>query len=110
PFSGLRRSVGQARGEVAQDGQTRVGRSRRARARYGVAVDPAHGTQALAVAPTQRLHRQGQAGLRLDDAGQVELIVVVEVQVEIIGAQLPAFAFTRPGHRLGVHVRVRAPR
>src|SRR2546428_4957118 len=79
---------GQSTGQVLEDGEPRVGRSDGARALDEVAVAAARRAQAAAIRAAERLHRQLEARLGLDELYEVERVVRVEVQLEIVGAQL----------------------
>src|ERR1051326_1632587 len=102
---GLLRSLLVAARERLQDRQARVRRALGARAGIEVAVRAAHGAQPAAGRIAERLHRQRERRLRLDDTVEVDPIVDVEVGVEIVAPELRAVHARGLRREAEVHLR-----
>src|SRR5262249_30024119 len=95
-------SLVQSRGEILECGQARIGRPLGARAAREVPVGAARGAEPAAVLTAERLHRQRERRLTLDEPREIDLVVVVEVEVEVVGSELHAVSRRRAGDEAGV--------
>src|SRR5216117_2822569 len=102
--------VWQPCGQVLEDGQTRVRRSRRARARDHVSIAAAEGTEPKAPFAAERLHGKGEGGFRLDQRAEIELVLFVEVDVQVVGKELDGVAGGRTRNQAHVDRRRRRRR
>src|SRR5438876_5299065 len=80
--------TGQSTGQVLQDGEAGVGSSAGARTFDHVAVAAACRAEATTIRAAERLHRQREGRLGLDQLRQVERVVRVEVELQVVGAEL----------------------
>jgi hypothetical protein len=57
-----------------------------------VHIDPAAGTQATAVGPTERLNREAQQDVFAQEPGEIEAIVLKSIYIHLLGGQLNLLA------------------
>src|SRR3990170_4288269 len=97
---------GQPVGQALERRPPRVGGGR-AGARGRVPVRAARRAETAAALAAERLHRQSQRGLGLEQGVEIDLVVFVDVRLEVVPAQLALLApHGRAGHEARVHVGV----
>src|SRR2546426_5835890 len=94
-----------SRREVSEHGQPRVGRAIPASAGHHVPVAAADGAEAQTVLAAEWLHGERQRRLRFDQDVEVELVLLVELHVEVIGGELDVVRGGRARDHPHIHAR-----